>query len=416
MILISFAVWFLTKTEFHRFLKGDYTVKDYWQNSKKRRRYPFDVEIIALLLISFAALGIVGFNLEALGIWRAYFFEPLLVFILILNIFPYKKDLRRLIGAFCLSVLAVSLFAIVQKFTGWGVPMEYWGPGRTDRVTFFYGYPNALGLYIAPLLLAILGWTVYGARLKNKIIFALGVTAFISGTLAIFFAGSEGALAGVGAGVAAFAFFYHQKTRWLALGILLIVLAGLHFHAPARDYMVEKATLSDLSGEIRKIQWRETREMLKQDGKWLSGSGLAGYKEDIKPYHQPGFFYNKNNDPDFRRKIMLFNEEYKAQFWQPLEIYLYPHNIFLNFWTELGFLGLLLFLWIFVKYFYYGYKSLAGEQRELALGLITALIAIIIHGLVDVPYFKNDLAVQFWILVALMSLVHRYKKLEIRGS
>ena len=30
-----------------------------------------------------------------------------------------------------------------------------------------------------------------------------------------------------------------------------------------------------------------------------------------------------------------------------------------------------------------------------------ALVAVVIHGLIDVPYFKNDLSLEFWILLAL---------------
>jgi hypothetical protein len=28
-----------------------------------------------------------------------------------------------------------------------------------------------------------------------------------------------------------------------------------------------------------------------------------------------------------------------------------------------------------------------------------ALVAVVVHGLVDVPYFKNDLAFEFWVLI-----------------
>jgi len=31
---------------------------------------------------------------------------------------------------------------------------------------------------------------------------------------------------------------------------------------------------------------------------------------------------------------------------------------------------------------------------------------VIVHGMVDVPYFKNDLAVMFWVLIAMMSIIN----------
>ena len=43
----------------------------------------------------------------------------------------------------------------------------------------------------------------------------------------------------------------------------------------------------------------------------------------------------------------------------------------------------------------------AGEWRPLQLGMLLSLAAILVHGLVDVPYFKNDLSFEFWALVAL---------------
>ncbi|MBU4014686.1 hypothetical protein KJ878_00585 [Patescibacteria group bacterium] len=38
------------------------------------------------------------------------------------------------------------------------------------------------------------------------------------------------------------------------------------------------------------------------------------------------------------------------------------------------------------------------------------MIAITIHGLVDVPYFKNDLAVMFFILIAIIGLINLNNK------
>jgi O-antigen ligase len=46
-----------------------------------------------------------------------------------------------------------------------------------------------------------------------------------------------------------------------------------------------------------------------------------------------------------------------------------------------------------------------GEQqiypRTLSIGLLAALAAIFVHGQVDVPYFKNDLALEFWTLLGI---------------
>ena len=104
-----------------------------------------------------------------------------------------------------------------------------------------------------------------------------------------------------------------------------------------------------------------------------------------------------------------------------MEIYLYPHNIFLNFWSELGILGALIFDWLIVKYliislglFLFNKKIKQNSvNRYLALGLFSAMIVILVHGLVDVPFFKNDLAALFFILLALLgSLMVESRRLK----
>ena len=114
----------------------------------------------------------------------------------------------------------------------------------------------------------------------------------------------------------------------------------------------------------------------------------------------------KNDDPKWLSKLM-HSEEYRKQMWQPTEIYMYPHNIFLNFWSELGIFGALLFSWIIAKFLwqsgYFLIKEKDHLERYFVLGLAASMIALVVHGLVDVPYFKNDLAALFWVIIALLS-------------
>jgi hypothetical protein len=42
-----------------------------------------------------------------------------------------------------------------------------------------------------------------------------------------------------------------------------------------------------------------------------------------------------------------------------------------------------------------------SEWRHIELGVFLALVAVVVHGLVDVPYFKNDLSFEFWVLLGL---------------
>ena len=48
-----------------------------------------------------------------------------------------------------------------------------------------------------------------------------------------------------------------------------------------------------------------------------------------------------------------------------------------------------------------GWRAGIPSWRPLQLGVLLALMGIIVHGLVDVPYFKNDLSLEFWVLLGL---------------
>ena len=448
MILISFAVWAIAN---QRELIANIRKSKLKNYFKRQDRYPFDVEIILMLIISFIAIAVSGFSDNALGIWKAYFFEPVLVFILIFNVFGRKffvgtrhgAFLQKILWPLAISAFAVSVFAIYQKFTGHFIFNELWAAEETRRVTSFFGYPNAVGLFLGPLVLVMMGWIA--GQIKNfkdknsksqapnnkqitnyklqitKIVFITVI--ILASLLSIYFAKSEGALAGVAAGLVLFGLLAGKKIRWVTLILIFIAGFGIIMSQPTKNYAVKKITLHDLSGEIRKQQWRETWQMLTGSPSiFIFGAGLANYQNAIAPHHQEGIFFNKNNDPDFCRKIVIFDDKYRQEHWQPVEVYLYPHNIFLNFWTELGLVGMLLFVWIIGKYVYIGIKNFRKQKTEnrkqkyITLGLIGAMVIIVVHGLVDVPYFKNDLAVMFWILIAMMSLVNLKKLPQINKS
>lgn len=338
-----------------------------------------------------------------------------------------NASLRKILWPLTISAFFVSIFAIYQKFTGAFIFNELWTAEETRRVTSFFGYPNAVGLFLGPIVMAMIGWLVnktfnfqsasplrqLADRRSGQFLKILFIAAtIILSLLSIYFAKSEGALIGVAAGLIIFGILAGKKTRWATLLLIFVMGAGIMVYQPTRNYAIKKITLRDLSGEIRKQQWKETWQML-QEGRIITGAGLADYQNAIKPYHQEGIFFNKDNDPDFRRKIVIFDDKYRIEHWQPVEVYLYPHNILLNFWVEFGLAGMLLFIWIIGKYFVVGITNYKLQitnnklkNKYISLGLVCAMAVIVVHGLVDVPYLKNDLAVMFWLFVAMMSLVN----------
>ncbi len=443
MILIAFFCWFVFKTKFWDFLHGKYSVKDFLMNSpwrkggsaEGRRKYPFGIEIILLLIVSLFAASLPHFSAASLGLWKAYFFEPALLYVLILNILPGKNGLNKIGLSLAVGALLVSAYAIFQKFTGIGIDNPLWAAAATRRAVSFFGYPNAVGLYLGPIIPVLFSFLLLPAKkectpfeekicypLPKERISAIGLSKAFLGFIillslaAIYFAKSDGALIGLAAAAFIFCLYANKKARIAAIIIVLVASAGIYFYPPIEKPLIRKITAHDLSGQIRRLQWKETLMMLNGNAKIL-GVGLGNYQTAVAPYHQKGFFYDDGTDPNFHQDT-INSAAVRARTWQPVEIYLYPHDIILNFWSELGLAGLFIFAWIIIKFSIVNFKfSIKGnEYKYLHLGLLAAMIVIVVHGLVDVPYFKNDLAALFWILVAMLALIsEKNKNLPIGG-
>jgi O-antigen ligase len=452
MILICFGVWFLANAKdiskrIRLRLRGK---TELLPASMKISRYPFDIEIVLVLLVSFFAMWVSGFSNSAMGIWKAYFFEPLLVFLLVFNVFfaeRRKEDSSteflhrswaKIILPLSVSALLVSLFAIYQKLSGNFIPNPLWANASTRRVTSFFGYPNAVGLYLGPIVILVAGYLLsvaskYRQKCKDRVkcenwspfsltwFFALPFrkkvpilllkASLVCSLLAIYFAKSDGALIAIALAGGLIAFFYEPLTRIGVLRSFLVFVIGsaiiVIIMTPSLGQSVSKhLRLEDFSGQVRKAQWQETGIMLR-DGHWFLGAGLSAYRSAIEPYHAPGIYLHTDN-PD-HEELIAKSPEYQAKYWQPLEIFMYPHNIFLNFWVELGFLGLLLFLWIILKFIYKSFLEIFmlndPARRILAISLAATMFGVVVHGIVDVPYFKNDLSLLFWLIIALLGLL-----------
>jgi O-antigen ligase len=365
LVLELFAVWLFT----------DASKKDAW------RGLGTWAEPVVLLLVG-ATIGVaVAPDLRAsLGLWRAYFVEPLLFFVVFTDVIGRKRNGRAVLGALGMSLAVVGVTAVYQKYTGYGIPNPVWQAEATRRVTSFYGFPNAIGLFAAPLVVLMAGWTMelLGAKdLRRRSLAVLTSVAALLGVFGIVFAVSEGAAIGTAAGLGLLGLL-DRRTRVWTLGLVVAASLVISLVPPIRDYFSLAISLRDDSGSVRAIIWKETAALL-ADGP-VFGAGLAGYPARVALHHQA--------------------------LW--IEIFQYPHSVVLNFWVETGLIGLAGFLWLFVRFFRVA-GNLVNDPRVgwLARAVTAAMAATLVHGLVDVPYMKNDLAILFWLLIGLVEVMRR---------
>lgn len=390
MILIVFLVWLIKDKPWRNFKKSVF---------KKRKKYPYYLEIIAILISAWFGLLVANFSTGALGIFKAYFILPIMLYIVLVN--RAYLNIKKFIWPLTLSALFISKVAIFQQYLA-GLDLNSL---MEIKVSSVFPYPNALGLFLGPIILLSTGLFFSYPKISGlfvsikKLIIILSVTfSFI----AIFFAQSDGALIAVVFALFSIAILFNKKSRKISIISLILIIFAISLHQPSWQYVKTRATLMDLSGQIRRQQWKETTEML-LDGRIISGAGLDNYQNSLIDYHQEGIFVKDVNDPEWHRKV-VWDEEFHKSAWQPVEIYLYPHNIFLNFWTEITIFGALFFIFLIFRVIYdlfILFRKSNQKQKAIILGVLGSLITIIIHGLVDVPYFKNDLSALFWIIIFL---------------
>ncbi len=326
-----------------------------------RRLGAFRIPVLVWCLASFAAALWAPDAFQGLGLWRAYVLEPVLLFFVFAHEFqdPHRRGFLRL--SMYALVWTMAAWGLFQYLTGLGIPSPWnvaLGAGR--RATGPFPFPNALALLVAPI-----GAYAF-ARFVKAPGNALSLLTFGAALLCALVARSDGALLALVA-VATLLLLLERRFRLIGVGLILVGVVSLTALPSIRAEVWKEVSFQSWSGRVRVWMWDETVQMLRTHP--ITGAGLGGYPTVVAPYHGHDF----------------------------IEIFQYPHNIFLNFWSETGLLGLIAFGWILVTWLREG-KRLGGEAWT---GALAVTGVIFIHGLVDVPYFKNDLAVMFWMLVVL---------------
>ncbi len=354
------------------------------------------------LLAGTASLFVGGFSQEKLGQFIVLFLQPIGTFVIARYCFASNqkvvssnqrqegialakdkglgiKDGSSLVNAALLFVSVAGLYAIIQYFTLIGVPQAWWGNAQEPkRAVAFFLHPNFYALFVTPLLAFLIPvvseqWSVnridarpnFQSKLSTVHYTLFTTAAWLLGAIGLLLSLSRGGWLGLAAAIGVFVLVsgnrrYLKGTAVLFACSLIVVLAVPNFR-----YRVLLPFQGEKSSVARFSLWRTGWHMVEDNP--ILGKGLLGFSNNWTQY---------NTDPG-------------------LEHYPAPHNIFLNFWVDTGLLGLVSFFGLIVLAFKRGWQN---RKSSLALGLALACVALVIHGLVDIPYFKNDLALLFWLL------------------
>lgn len=363
MILILFFVWSI-KT----LLKKE---KIYWSG--------FFCPALLLLLTAVVAVIVSPDTRAALGIYKAFFIEPFLFFLVFINIIKDKKGLKLLIFCLAVGALFVSLIAVWQYLAL--IPgLKPYITETPKRVTSVFEFPTAVGKYLGPITALFLALIFVKKEEKNSrpykfYLWGVVIISFLATVLSF----TRGAILGA-AGAFVFISFFSRYKKIIWTGILLITIIFVSLPS-GRHELSSVFSGKDTSTDVHTIMWQGTWRMLKDNP--ITGAGLAGFPEKYNLYRDPAH----------------------------VELFPYPDNFFLAVWSELGLAGLVIFAWLIIKYIQEIIrllrKNIESYYRQILLGLMAVMIYLNIHGSVDTPYFKNDLSVMFWLFIGILAVIKK---------
>jgi len=335
MIYILFALWFFKR-------------KDCFKKLIIKNR-SFLIPVL-LLFISATFSTLLSKNLIiSAGIWKAYFLDPLLFLIVLLDVAKSKPHTENVLFFLVLSGILVSIVSVFYLLTG---DLTY-----DNRLKAFYLSPNYLAMYVSSCF--ILG-LYFCSKFTGYRKFLMGI---FSGLLliVIYFTKSYGAYLGIGA---ALLFLIKRYNKKLFCALLLVVFI-IAFFLLSFSF---KSIFSSHSFASRLMIWKSAFYIIKDHP--IIGIG-------------PGMF----------QKYYL---DYQKFFPPYLDWAVpYPHNIFLAFLSQAGVFGFISFLWLIILFF----KNTLLKNAPYFTYISGAMIYILSHGLVDTLYWKNDLCIMFWIIL-----------------
>ncbi|MEK9181146.1 MAG: O-antigen ligase family protein [Patescibacteria group bacterium] len=343
-------------------------------------------EQLFFLLFLFLAAGAVAAavspsSLKALGIFKAYFAEGFLFWLLFIILIDSKEKLYGCMKALGVLVCYLAGFGLYQFFTLYRLPPAWWGLGlEPRRVVSLYTYPNAVALLITPILSLFTALLIFYKNIQAQISKKFLIVTLALGLILLVLTFSRGGWIGYAFAVLLLTLFSQYRKyilAALAIGLVVILLIPM-----SRNRLLPAFSGQDPAGNERIKLWQTTGQIIAAQP--VLGAGLMGFREWY------GAMRPNNHD----------------------EILNYPHNFFLNFWVETGLFGLLSVLGILLWTFWEGWKIYKSrpEYQTLILAGFAALAALLAHGMLDAPFFKNDLSILFWFLLAIVPVLKSLEK------
>lgn len=332
-----------------------------------------------VVLTAVASLGASAEVHQSLQSLRVVIVEPALFYLLVVSQTRWRRDLALLALALVVAGVAISMVGGWQYLTNERIITAEAG---LRRIRGFYGSPNNLGLFLGRALPMGCALALFWERGRLWLVIASVVMA---GALVLTF--SLGAWFAVAPSLLLVAALRGRSTLRGAAALTVVGIIGLGVAAlriPRIGSHFDVGSLSDASTSVIRLNvWDSALRMIADHP--IRGIGL----DNFLYYYQHGYMLPTAwREPDLS----------------------HPHNLILDFWLSLGLPGLILLgalLARFVELVWSRWRISDSFERGLYAGAAGAVADTVLHGMVDNSFFLPDLAVLFWLVFGIVSLLSR---------
>jgi O-antigen ligase len=341
-----------------------YALSLYENRSYRLRRTPIDIPIVLLLVAGLVSVAVAYSHTSAAGIYRAYFLEAVVVFYIAVDVLRHQRDVRGLM----IAAGAGSVVFGVGQIVTFALAAIHHSIQLGEPPSFVYTSSNSVALFLEPPLVFAVAFALYPSSARERR-YALACLAVLVPAAALTL--SRGLYAALAVLIVVAVFTARDARQKLLITAAASAVAVILLLLPI---VQQRLTTTGISLLQRLVIYDQAWTVLSH--RPLTGAGLASYAQATAPLRSP-------------------------KQWPEI----YPHNIWLAFWSETGLLGLISFASLYVILLVRGWRALwnaSGLARTLLFGGVGTLIVYLVHGMVDTPYWKNDLAVEFWLVAALI--------------
>jgi len=340
---------------------------------------------------------------HAMGIFKSWVIIPILFFFVLYKNFKQNKDIEIAMYAYTASALLLSFWGIWQAISGSYLTID-------SRVSGPFESANYLAMYIAPVFVylmvrfiqtflngkvetADMKWNALELRIYIALI---GVFLFIALILTQSYGGILGALGALFVYIIYERFNVTRKKNKIFLNkiIIITIIIGLLGGAVVAALNMPKfknlTKFSEHTSIGTRIEvWTVGIKLIQENP--ILGVGLGEYEAQYT----------------LHAKELLGKNPYES-------VRLHSHNTLIETWLNSGLLGIASLMWIIVLMFMQIKKTASTYRKNILVAGLVMLVYILLHGIIDVQIWKNDLALIFWLIVAIVFMQpdHRRKFFE----